>query len=154
MISNGKITNSTNPSHFWRLDWLFPEVEIRGNSWAPTKRNYTFKRRYHELRFPWKIRDNLKGTSPKYGLTKRLFSGSGCFFYPWKSGLIFWGKWHCGGVPLDSHDIYLGAAEMKTMIGIGKKRLWFKSNCHPSSYNHAPVKNGCISMDLQYMGVS
>ena len=123
------------------------EIPQKGNLWARTKRSYTCKRRYHEprfVRFPWKIRDNLKGTSPKYGLTKKFFSGSGCFFYPWKSGLIFWGKWHCGGVPLDSHDIYLGVAEMKTKIGIGKKKCG-DSKCHPSSQKSCSSENMDVS---------
>jgi len=52
---------------------------------------------------------------------------------------------------LDSHDINLGAAEMKTMNGLGKKRVVIQNVTLPLK-NHAPVKNGCISMYLQYMG--
>jgi len=30
------VKKATNPRLFWRLDWLFPVVEIRWNLWAPT----------------------------------------------------------------------------------------------------------------------
>ena len=87
-ISNGKITNSTNPSHFWRLDWLFPVVETRqkGNLWAPTKRNYTYKKKVSEAtirKIPLEDAWQSKGYLPQMR--------RGTLGFPW---YVSWSCWN------------------------------------------------------------